>query len=616
MNILIPGLLIGFLMAGVFGLKSILNTYGDSRLFVYYLIVFIPAFGVLSFILHLYGKRKKITPTIFNNVSLMCVALISFLLLYFTYYTIKYVFNSGPLLSSKFLIFILTAIPSFLFFLWISNLRKKVYKYLIIVLTTFSIASWVLISLNLELGFRKKDNVNQEDPNILLLTIESLRYDYLGCNGNKEIKTPNIDALAENGIVFDNYFVQSSYTTASLATLLTGSYPFRHGSRRFGQKPSPKYRPFIERLSQKGYYVELDAGFFSELFPHYSHYNHSIVFNKSLSFYDNVYNGLAFFQDVINENLGNYMPFLFGQYCFGNITSMKTTSKLLQRLRVNRYKKWFFWVHFSENCHWPYSAPSNYLKMYSKNNTSIKTSYSKGDLDFYYKNSHYLTDNVKKSIATIYGAEVSCIDNQIGMIVNIIKKLKLLEKTVIIISADHGELLGEYNYFGHGKFVKDTLIHVPLIIYLPGYSGSRKRIRDLVEEVDIAPTVLDICRVDSTQKFDGRSFLNLLNAKGWQKNAVYSGVFSEGNPFRCCYRTKEYKIVWDAKKDDFALYNIVIDTEERMNLANRYPAITKKLKQELLVLTGYKSLYDLKPKIDDRESEDMKNVMRALGYIK
>jgi arylsulfatase A-like enzyme len=254
--------------------------------------------------------------------------------------------------------------------------------------------------------------------------------------------------------------------------------------------------------------------------------------------------------------------------------------------------------------------------MYSKGHSFLKTSYCEEDLEFFNKNPHSITDNVRKEIKAIYSAEVSCMDKQIGIIINSLKRLNLLKKTVIIISTDHGELLGEYNHFGHSRFVKDQLIRVPLIIYLPGYRESGKRIRDFVEEVDIAPTVLDICRVDSTQTFDGRSFLSLLNGKGWQKNAVYSSVVYKGKTFRCSYRTKEYKIVWDGEKDDLALYNIIIDPDEKVNLANKVPEVTRKLKKELLVFTGCNSLYDLKQTTEDIKDENMREAMRALGYVK
>jgi arylsulfatase A-like enzyme len=616
MNILFPSILTGFFIAVIFGLESIFDGYGDGRLVVYYLIVFIPAFGVLSLILYLYGKWRKFTPTILNKIFLLCVALISFFILLFLFYTSKQYLISVSFFGSRFFIFSFSLSLSLLFFWGVSSLHRKTYKYFIIALTTFSLAAWLFISLNLEFGFIEKKYATQEGPNILLLTVESLRYDYLGCNGNKEIKTPHIDALAEKGIVFDNYFVQAPYTTSSFSTLLTGLYPFKHKAILFGEKPLPQYHPFIEELNQKGYLVEIDAPYFSELFPDNTCYNRDAIFNKNIPFYKNIYNNLALIQSAINERLGTYMSSLSGQYCFGQITSMKRTTKLLRRLRLNRDENWFFWSHFVNNCHWPYSAPPHFLKMYSKGHSFLKTSYCEEDLEFFNKNPHSITDNVRKEIKAIYSAEVSCMDKQIGIIINSLKRLNLLKKTVIIISTDHGELLGEYNHFGHSRFVKDQLIRVPLIIYLPGYRESGKRIRDFVEEVDIAPTVLDICRVDSTQTFDGRSFLSLLNGKGWQKNAVYSSVVYKGKTFRCSYRTKEYKIVWDGEKDDLALYNIIIDPDEKVNLANKVPEVTRKLKKELLVFTGCNSLYDLKQTTEDIKDENMREAMRALGYVK
>jgi len=623
-RILFPGVPIGFFIGCVFGINSILYGYGDGKLLIYYLIVFCLAFFVLSLILHLYSKLRKIPPTIYNNSFLLCTALVSFFALYILSFITKFIFqhilkdildiNTRSFLFIVFVSFIL----SFLLFIWLSRLYKKARGYFLSALIVCLIAPWVFISLKEGSYFKKNIYADQYVPNILLLTVESLRYDYLRYNGNSQIKTPAFDSLAKKGVVFDNYFVQAPYTTVSLSSLLTGYYPFHHGARQFGQKPNSKYQPFIEKLADNGYSIKIDNSFSSILFPNLSRYNTNINEEKA-SVLKALYYGLIEFPFIINDQLGELMPFFFGEYCFGNTTSSRQTLKLLQQIRYNRKKKWFFWVHFIHNCHWPYGAPSYFTKMYTNNDKSIKTYFSKKEIDYLNENPKAITDDIVQGIKATYSAEVSCIDKQIGIIVDYLKKLSLLEKTVIIVSADHGELLGETGFIGHGDFLNDALIHVPLIIYLAdsGYLAGGKRITNLTEEVDIAPTILDICGIDTPQKFDGRSLLNIINSNNWHKNSIYSEVFrDEEKTFLLCYRTKEYKFLWNSSNNELMLYNIISDPNEKENLANRFPEMSAKMKRQLLDFTDYPNLDALKPDIKAEIDKDVKERLKALGYIK
>jgi len=279
-----PGILAGVLIATIFGVTSIVDGYGDVRLSVSYLMVFIPAFMMLSFILSLYGKWRKIPPTAFNNISLLCLTLVSFFILFTLGYTLGSLFERYTPHQDHKLFRILnlgfSSLLSLLLFLWLSGLQRKAHKYSIIALAIFFLAFWQLTSFKGELSFKKEENVNNAGPNVLLLTVESLNYGYLGCNGNKEIKTPSFDAFAKEGIVFDNYFVQAPYTTASLPTLLTGCYPFNHRAIKFGEKPLAKYRPFFEELAPAGYRVAIDAALFSQQFSGSSQYNNHNFFNN------------------------------------------------------------------------------------------------------------------------------------------------------------------------------------------------------------------------------------------------------------------------------------------------------------------------------------------------
>jgi len=618
-------LAVAFLLAGIFGINAFLDGYGDLILFLHYIIFFSILFTVLGLILSGYARLRKINRSVFNNFFLLCSLLVSFQ----AFVVMFCVINSLKLETGILFWFSITAfIVSVLLFVLLSGLCRKRQRYFLASLFAVLIAApWLIISIKEGSYFGNFQNLNQNKPNVLFITVESLRYDYLGCYGNDEVKTPNMDALAKKGALFDNYFIQVPYTTASLSTLMTGQYPFHHNSRVFGEKPLSKYRPFVNELCREGYEVKMDGHLFPELFPG------SFKFIKrGTSPISRIYYKLAGFQYYVNDRLGDFFPFLYGQYCFGKYTSMNQTCRLLQNIRLLRRKTWFLWTHYQENCHWPYAAPPHFIKLYNTDRKFLKPVFAPRRKFVFFEeeipetqkrrylngNPHLITDELLERVRVAYSAEVSCVDKQIGMVMDYLERLNLLDKTVIILSADHGELLGEADYIGHARFLKDQLIHVPLIIYSPGsnlFEGGKK-IDSFVEEVDIAPTILDLCNVDGMQDIDGRSLFDLLNPKDWHKDGIYSEVSIVGeNSFRACYRTDKYKILWDSSFDKLELYDLAQDPEEEKDLNESLPEVAMKMKEKLLKLTGYSSLERLKPDRDPETDENMQNLLRSLGYL-
>jgi arylsulfatase A-like enzyme len=201
-----------------------------------------------------------------------------------------------------------------------------------------------------------------------------------------------------------------------------------------------------------------------------------------------------------------------------------------------------------------------------------------------------------------------------------LRSLDLLSKTVIIISSDHGELLGQDGFVGHGFSLHDNLIHVPLIMYteIPSLLPKKTHIDHLVEEIDLAPTILDLCGIeyDETQ-FDGESLINLLEHDKWEKKSVYSEfVRKKENRFYASLRNDRYKLVWDAAENYFSLFDLKNDIAEKEDQSQKFPEITDQMKKEMLDLTGRKTFPDLRPKIIDKLDKDTEEQMRALGYIK
>jgi len=615
-KILFPGFITAFFVTIIFGTNAILDGYGDEKLFLRYFVVFIAVFIALSLALYFYARRRRIPLTLFNGFFLIFSVLVSFEVFTITTYFIEAIFECiiGDFLffPVKLALILLTTLPvTYYIFTRLANWcsKEKMRRYLLAGLIFFLVVPWLWIYINENRYFSEASQATSDNPNILLLTVECLRYDYVGFNGNENIKTPNLDCIAKKGVVFDNYFVQAPFTIGSLPTLLTGLYPFHHGDAiSSGGKSAHRIGIFADELVANGYFAKIDAQFVSELFPG----RPGMFERQKESLLGFVYTALTKFQYHINDLLGSAFPSMFDEYCFNLHTSMMQTSKLLQYIRFNRNKKWFLWTHFVKNVHFPYDAPPNFIRMYT-HDKSLKVSFSDQKyINYLNKNPQYMTDDILKGIRIAYSAEVSCADRQIGMIVNRLKQLNLLDKTIIIISADHGEFLGEKKLLQHGPCLTDVLIHVPLLIYHKNslYLSGGKRIKDFVEEVDVGPTILDFCKVPVGQSFDGNSLLKLFESQDWDK----SGIFSQADNL-FCYRNSRYKLIGDFKDRHWELYDIINDPVEKENLSSKFPPLLKDMQKQLFDFTGTNRIDDFRFNKKASTDKRIKADMKALGYI-
>jgi arylsulfatase A-like enzyme len=608
-DIAIPGMVMGIVVAGMFSLISVVDGIGDLRLILYYLLSFLIIFLLMSFFFVIYGKLIKTKLSAHHQFYLLNIFLLGVMVLFMSSYALKLI--QGSLRQQPFYSFprVLTFLLPIFVFLGLSRVSRRSWKNLFTAITIVLMLSWTIGALlgKIDLGTTHSDK-SQESPNILLLTIESLRYDHLGFTSRNKIKTEVLDSLINKGVFFANYFVQAPYTTASLSTLVTGRYPFNHGSRYFGQKPKSGLQPYFEKLVEDGYTSRIDVSFYPELFSFKERF--ASAFSERI-FSINYY---------LSAWLGNVLPEWFGAYTFSTSTSLIETSRLIRAIRINRKKKWFFWTHFTSNCHWPYESPPQFVRMYTRPQKHSKIAFSKKDVFDLNANPERISRDVIEQLDVAYSAEVSCIDKQIGFIMHQLESLNLLEHTVVIISADHGECLGEDGFVGHGRSLKDNLIHVPLIIYSKNsdYCPRHEEINQFIEEVDLAPTILDIAGVKYDRGiFDGTSVLDFLEHDKWEKKFVYSEfVLDEVKRFYASLRTEQFKLIWDSGKNRFSLYELSRDPFETSDVSQDYPVIVEEMKRAMLKRAGKSEYAELKPEIAVHINEDMKERMRALGYIK
>jgi len=318
--------------------------------------------------------------------------------------------------------------------------------------------------------------------NILLITVDTLRADYLGCYGHPFIQTPAIDQLAAAGILFEQARSACFHTNPSFVSILTSLSPFAHGLISNEQRLRVPLPCLPQILQEQGYATA-----------------------AALSAYhlENVMSGLGRWFDQYDKPL----PMKIRP---GSIT----TSAAIRELERIMDRPFFYWIHYYDP-HQPYQALGAYHGMYYQGDPADPAHHSMAKARFH---TSWKTDSPDSWIygirdldyfKTEYAAEVSYTDAEVGRLLDALRRLQLDRDTVIVFTADHGESLGEHGvYFDHWTQF-DTDLRVPLIISCPPAVPVGRRISTPVSTLDIAPTVLDLTgesnHILARNLFEGRS---------------------------------------------------------------------------------------------------------------
>src|SRR5712692_3142466 len=291
----------------------------------------------------------------------------------------------------------------------------------------FLLVAGVLVSVAFAAG------VPNRPPNVVVITIDTLRADHLGCYGYKQIHTPNIDALAADGARFERAYTSVPVTLPAHTAIFTGSYPMLSGIHDFSaNKLNPQQPTLASALKEHAYSTA--AIIVSAVLDSRFGLNHGFDF-----YYDHFD-----FNRLLETNLDEMeRP--------GNVVADVT----LDRLSKNYQKKFFLWMHLYDP-HYPYRPPAPYSQEYA---------------------SHP------------YDGEIAFADAQVGRLIRFLKGKGLYRNTLIVLSGDHGESLGEHGEKTHGFFIYNATLHVPVIFHLPG-GVSAKTMPELVSLADLMPTVL------------------------------------------------------------------------------------------------------------------------------
>ena len=318
----------------------------------------------------------------------------------------------------------------------------------------------VILTIFLPIASRPLAGASPAKPNVLLITIDTLRADHLGCYGWNAVRTPAIDALAARGVLFSRAFAHTPATLPSHTSILLGLTPNAHGvhdNSNFIVRDD--FLTLAEWLKAQGY----ATGAFVGAFPLDSRF------------------GLVQGFDVYDDNYGSQGP---TDLTFVERKGDVVVGQALGWLE-GRAEPWFLWVHVFDP-HQPYEPPEPFRSQYPRD---------------------------------LYDGEIAFADSALARLFGFLKDHKIEDRTAVILTADHGESLGEHGESTHGYFAYNATLHIPLILALPGMRPGR--VEANVFQVDIFPTVCGILGKKEPTGLQGQSLLPLVQGKSRAEQPAY-----------------------------------------------------------------------------------------------
>ncbi len=434
-------------------------------------------------------------------------------------------------------------------------------------------------------------------PNVILISIDTLRADHLGCYGYGRDTSPNIDSMAADGVLFESAIASSSWTLPSHASIFTGLHPSRHGAVEPGNNTTiPRdLDTLTELLWRAGYDT---GGFVGGLF---------VAANLGFDQGFDIYRHLAL--DALARR------------------SFRSDIKLAESWMDQRRDRRFFVFLHTYEVHMPYTPPAPYDTMFDPGyDGPYRTAFTTED----YHALHGTDGLGPRDLAhlqALYDGSIRNIDDAIGGLLGYLNRSSLRENTCVVFTSDHGdEFLEHGNLFHHQAKLTEELVRVPMIVWCPSQLAGGRRVAEPVSHVDVLPTVLDLAGVGNPGGGDGLSFYPALSGKPLDADrrtlsevdgtSLVDAQSHKGEGQAAALRTSHYKLVTStiAGQSALVLFDLVADPAERHDLAQSDPALAEKLHAEL------RSMLPERRRPDATESAPAPDAatreqMRALGYL-
>lgn len=436
--------------------------------------------------------------------------------------------------------------------------------------------------------------------NVILVSIDTLRPDHLGCYGYDRAVSPTIDRLAEEGVLFKSVFSSTTWTLPAHMAMLTSLPDLVHGVVSEGFLLDEQRITLAEILKSKGYNT---FGVFTGPFL-LPRWGFSQGFDKYIdaTLYDKALEGA----EMLNAaERGRTTP--------GAMEEVKII------LETNKNHPFFLFLHLFD-VHPDFDPPPPYDTFFDPdyqgnvsgkdimNNPLINKDMPIRDLEH---------------LQALYDGEIRFVDEQgIAKLLELLSDNKILDNTLLAITSDHGEEFFEHGVFGHRQNLFDTTLRIPLIFWCPQLFAAGKTVDQQVRIIDIMPTILDLIGISQSPEGLGKSLVSLIN--GSEKEAIFTPLFAEVQS-RSWYletlRTENYKFIRDHKQQRKYYYDLKQDQLELAPLTDEMDPSFQSAEEQYLsrrfALVSYKKKLpwgdsNKSPELDT----ELKERLKSLGYIK
>ena len=424
-----------------------------------------------------------------------------------------------------------------------------------------------------------------EGTNVVFVILDAARAKSFSAYGSPRPTTPEIDALARDGVLLENAFTPAVYTLGAMSSVWTSQYPDRHHSAVSFSARLPKDRlTLAEMLTARGVHT---AGFVA-----------NAVAGSAFGFD----HGFAEFHEVFRE--------------------LGSRGDVFQRvvpdwLRRNKDRRFFLYLHFREP-HFPYDpeppfdtrfGPDEPIPKAIRRDQAWITEVNQGRRP--------LSAEEREHLGRLYDGNLAFADQEVGALVRAVGEAGLQERTVFVVTADHGEALFEHGWIGHNVQLHEESIHIPLVIGLPSGRGPRGlRVSAPVDLLDLAPTFADIFGLrgqgGSDREFQGRSLLPVMAGAPGKPIVLSRTVWDRP---RYALRDERYKFVFETRTGASSLFDLVADPAETTDLAGRDPVRAAYYRESLHTWMRTLARGARSDGEEARLTREQCENLRALGYI-
>jgi arylsulfatase A-like enzyme len=460
---------------------------------------------------------------------------------------------------------------------------------------------WVLAAIAVAVlvagivGIRVLNRPGPAPPTVVVFLLDTVRRDAFGCYGHPDDPTPNIDAVAAEGIKFDQAVSPSGWTLPAVASMMTGTWPTVHGAMGRGVRLTT-IRPELPMATE----VIKEAGFETVGFANAAFVSPMVGMDRGFDLFDHRY---SYNWDARNAD--------------------ETIDAAIAELRKRKTKPSFYFIHLFD-AHLDYGAPAEYTERFTGGRNLPPTPLKlEAILDLQSgpdRRDPPAAEDIRYVRGT-YDAEVAFADANVGRFIDELKKLGLYDNSTIVITSDHGEEFWEHGGFEHGHTLYDELVVVPLVIKPPSAVETAERVvGSQVRLLDVMPTVFEFLSITKPTSFEGVSLVTYMTGETDDDlNALCESTLY--GPMYIALRGPRYKYIQrlDATGDGGgALFDWRADPGETKDLSGDMPGVADELMAELVRWSSQNAARARnmsKPKVVDLSPARIRQ-LRSLGYIR